>query len=127
MPLPYQPKESTVLICDFNGFIAPEMVKSRPVVILRKHKHNSRLVTVVPLSTTPPSDPGPHHVLLPCFPPKANQNCWAKCDMIYTVSLDRLDRIMTRDRSGKRIYQAPLMDAADFEAVKAAVRAGLGF
>jgi len=44
MLLRYQPKEDSVLICDFRGYEVPEMVKVRPVVILRKHRSNSLLV-----------------------------------------------------------------------------------
>ncbi|MCV2223524.1 type II toxin-antitoxin system PemK/MazF family toxin [Pseudomonas sp. C98] len=44
MPLRYQPKEGSVLICDFRGYEVPEMVKVRPVVVLRKHRSNSLLV-----------------------------------------------------------------------------------
>lgn len=54
MPLQYQPKEGSVLICDFRGYEVPEMIKVRPVVVIRKHRTNSLLVTVVPLSTTAP-------------------------------------------------------------------------
>lgn len=54
MALKFQPKEKTVVMCDFSGFKEPEMVKVRPVVVLAKHKHNARLVTIVPLSTTEP-------------------------------------------------------------------------
>ncbi|MFK5246002.1 type II toxin-antitoxin system PemK/MazF family toxin [Glaesserella parasuis] len=38
MALKYQPKEKAVVMCDFSGFIAPEMVKTRPVVVISKHK-----------------------------------------------------------------------------------------
>ncbi len=31
MPLKYQPKEATVLMCDFSGFQVPEMIKVRPL------------------------------------------------------------------------------------------------
>ena len=43
MPLLYQPKEGSVLICDFRGYEVPEMVKIRPVVVIRKHRANSLL------------------------------------------------------------------------------------
>ncbi|MFK5216451.1 type II toxin-antitoxin system PemK/MazF family toxin [Glaesserella parasuis] len=59
MALKYQPKEKAVVMCDFSGFIAPEMVKTRPVVVISKHKKNSELVTIVPLSTTKPEPLGP--------------------------------------------------------------------
>lgn len=127
MPLKYSPKEASVLICDFDGFKEPEMIKKRPVVVLRKHKHNGQLVTVVPLSTTEPEKLAAYHVELPCYLPGDKDICWAKCDMVYTVSIARLDLCMTRDRAtGRRIYQAFPMAQEHFAAVQAAVRAGLG-
>ena len=126
MPLKYQPKEASILICDFSGFVPPEMVKKRPVVILRKHPHNSSLVTVVPLSTTAPTRVGAHHVELPCYIPGEAEICWAKCDMIYTLSIERLDRCKVRSRQGGREYKVFTMTPEHFDAVKTAVLAGLG-
>ena len=42
MSLPYHPKQGTIVICDFKGFVSPR---------LRKREG---LCTIVPLSTTPP-------------------------------------------------------------------------
>ncbi|WP_019361098.1 hypothetical protein [Pseudomonas asplenii] len=50
---------------------------------------------------------------------------WAKCDMLYTVSIDRLDRIKTKSRHGMRQYEIMTMNVEHFTAVKAAVLAGL--
>ncbi|WP_312224637.1 type II toxin-antitoxin system PemK/MazF family toxin [Stutzerimonas nitrititolerans] len=126
MPLKYQPKEGSVLICNFEGFVEPEMIKARPVVVLRRHRHNTKLVTVVPLSTTAPEILTDHHVELPCYMPGPSAICWAKCDMVYTVSLARLDQCRTRDRHGGRSYQTYKMLPEHFSAVRAAVLAGLG-
>jgi uncharacterized protein YifN (PemK superfamily) len=41
--------------------IAPEMVKRREVVVIARHKRNSQLVTVVPLSATEPERPEAYH------------------------------------------------------------------
>lgn len=128
MPLKYQPKEATVLICDFSGFKAPEMIKVRPVVILRKHNHNRQLVTVIPLSTTEPLRLEAHHVELPSYLQGEAQVCWAKCDMIYTVTIERLDRCRVKARhGGGRSYLALQMEPKHFAAVRAAVGASLGF
>lgn len=82
-----------MLICDFRGYEVPEMIKVRPVVVIRKHKTNSLLVTVVPLSTTAPDRILDHHLELQSHLQGASPVCWAKCDMVATVSLSRLDRI----------------------------------
>ncbi|MGE7992276.1 type II toxin-antitoxin system PemK/MazF family toxin [Pseudomonas sp. NPDC089554] len=128
MPLKYQPKEASVLICDFSGFTIPEMVKVRPVIVLRKHSHNRQLVTVVPLSTTEPECLARHHVALPSYLPGAQVACWAKCDMLYTVSIARLDRCKVRSRhGGRREYQVFSMLPEHFAAVRQAVSSALGF
>jgi len=126
MPLKYQPKEKVVVMCDFSGFVVPEMVKTRPVVVLAKHKHNSKLVTVVPLSTTAPLELEEHHHEMSENPlPDKVEVCWAKCDMVYTVSLDRLDRYKYRDAAGQRAYAAPSIGDEDFEAIRVAVMCAL--
>jgi uncharacterized protein YifN (PemK superfamily) len=126
MPLQYQPKEGSVLICDFRGYEVPEMVKVRPVVVIRKHRTNRLLVTVVPLSTTAPESFLDHHLELENHLQGGSPVCWAKCDMVATVSLPRLDRIKRRDRQGKRVYEISQLSVEEFAAIKAAVRSALG-
>ncbi|POA22051.1 hypothetical protein C1886_02500 [Pseudomonas sp. FW300-N1A1] len=126
MPLQYQPKEGSVLICDFRGYEVPEMVKVRPVVVIRKHRSNRLLVTVVPLSTTAPDCVLEHHLELSSHLQGASPTCWAKCDMVATVSLSRLDRIKSRDRQGKRVYVISQLETDEFYAIKVAVRRALG-
>ncbi|MNC18619.1 PemK-like protein [compost metagenome] len=126
MPLQYQPKEGSVLICDFRGYEVPEMVKVRPVVVIRKHRSNRLLVTVVPLSTTAPDCMLEHHLELASHLHGASPTCWAKCDMVATVSLSRLDRIKSRDRQGNRVYVISQLETDEFHAIKVAVRRALG-
>ncbi|WLI15674.1 type II toxin-antitoxin system PemK/MazF family toxin [Pseudomonas sp. FP603] len=102
------------------------MIKVRPVVVIRKHRTNSLLVTVVPLSTTAPDCVLDHHLKLASHLHGASPICWAKCDMVATVSLSRLDRIKSRDRQGKRIYLISQLAIDEFFAIKAAVRSALG-
>ena len=117
MPLKFQPKAGSVVICDFHGFVTPEMVKKRPVVIIAKHKHNSQLVTVVPLSTTQPKPVAPYHHKLKENPlpdkPK-DLATWAKCDMVVTVSLARLDRY----KVARREYVVPVVSAEELAAIR---------
>ncbi len=125
MPLTFQPKAKAVVICDFHGYVIPEMIKKRPVVVLAHHKRNSKLVTVVPLSTTPPTTVERHHHQLsanplPGKPP--DEVVWAKCDMVATVSLARLDRY----RVSKRSYVVPVLSDEDFRAIQFGVRHALG-
>ncbi|KAA6178284.1 hypothetical protein F3K50_05300 [Pseudomonas marginalis] len=126
MTLLYQPKEGSVLICDFRGYEVPEIIKIRPVIVMRRHRTNKLLVTVVPLSTTPPQTVLAHHLQLESHLQGANPVCWAKCDIVATVSLGRLDRIKSKDRHGKRTYKIAELSSEQFLAVKAAVRGALG-
>jgi uncharacterized protein YifN (PemK superfamily) len=128
MPLQHQPKRRTVLFCDFRGFIAPEIIKRRPVVVVAVHKRNARLVTVVPLSTTPPNIVETHHYRLKRNPlPGAVAETWAKCDMIAVVSVERLDLVRTpRDASGRRRYLPLEVDQEEFDAIRRGVVSALG-
>lgn len=118
MGLSFQPKVGSVLMCDFVGFVEPEMVKRRPVVVIARNRANSKLVTVVPLSTSEPEVMKAHHYRLPVNPVPANQGatCWAKCDMIITVSLARLDRLK---KGWERCV--PMISDADLNAIRQCV------
>lgn len=114
-------------MCRFDGFFEPEMIKTRPVVILARHKHNNKLVTVVPLSTTAPDKEEAYHHRLSANPsPGENKDLpvWAKCDMVYTLSTDRLELFRIRTRQGRSIANAHV-DDEDFEAIREGVRVAL--
>lgn len=126
------PEPGDLLMCDFTtGFREPEMIKKRPVVIISpRPRRATQLCTVVPISTSPPYPVLPcHHCLDPASVPEVfreNAN-WAKCDMLYTVSLDRLDRIKCgRDKEGKRIYVVYRITEDDLASIRLAVTRGLG-
>jgi mRNA interferase MazF len=128
VPIAFHPRPGTILICDFStGFQPPEMVKVRPVVVLSPRRRTSDLVTVVPLSSTPPVPRLPWHVEMPAdaYPP-ARGPMWAKCDVVVTVALTRLDRVRTRGPQGQRLYSAPVLASATFAALQACVKAALG-
>lgn len=117
----FYPKAGHVLICDFErGFVTPEMVKARPVVVVSKSElHSRRLCTVVPLSTTAPHDEFDWHVLLaqnPLPETLGYKPIWAKCDMVYTVSFDRLDKPHRKTR-GKREYFTTRLGQSDLDAI----------
>lgn len=110
------------------------MVKTRPVVIITPRLHGRRdLVGIVPLSTTPPDPLCAHHHELPIGTmPRSLQasatHVWAKCDMVYTFSLARLDRLRAgKDRqTGKRIYEVGQLDLAHILAIRRCVAAAFG-
>jgi uncharacterized protein YifN (PemK superfamily) len=128
VPLTFHPGPGAIVICDFTtGFQPPEMVKARPVVVISPRRRTGKLATVVPLSSTAPDPVEPWHYCLPAgiYPP-ARAPMWAKCDMVATVALGRLDRIKTRDRAGNRTYQVFQIPASDLAAILAGVKAALG-
>ena len=128
MPLKYQPKAATVLMCDFSGFRMPEMIKVRPVVVLRKHTQNHQLVTIIPLSTTAPDHLAKHHDELPNYLPGTALTCWAKCDMIYTVAIARLDRCQVKSQQGGgREFLTFTMKPEHFASVRTALGFSLGY
>lgn len=133
MALQYQPYQRQILICDFDGLRSPEMLKRRLVIVLSpKPRRFTGLCTVVPLSTTAPHPPESHHFQLrlnPEMPRPFNGGLkWVKGDMIYTVSLGRLDRPHHRPRrGGGREYIKSLLPPDDFLSVQACVKAALGF
>lgn len=111
MPLMFHPEPGTILMCDFSsGFVEPEMVKKRPVVVISpKRKHCSGLCTVIAISTVEPNPKSNWHYKLPnaSMPISfQNKDSWLKGDMISRVSFNRLNLIKTgKDRAtGKRIY-----------------------
>lgn len=124
MPLLYQPRPGQVVMCDFKGYVVPEMVKVRPVVVVARNRKNRKLVTVVPLSTTAPDALEDHHHELSAnpLPGKGQITCWAKCDMLATVSLDRLDRY----KVGRGQYVTPDLPKPDFDAICRGVVNALG-
>jgi len=134
MALTYYPQIGEILLCDYTtGFIIPEMTKRRPVVVISPRlRRRNDLVAVVPLSTTDPTPAETHHcplTLTKALPaPFDGLEMWAKCDMVATVSRQRLDRFKAgrKANGGARVYLSGQLDADQIKAVKAAVLCGLG-
>lgn len=133
MAIRFAPSCGDILICDFGaGFMPPEMVKRRPVLILSPRlRGREGLCTVAPLSTTPPQRPVAYQcaVTLPAAPPKpfSQTDLWAKADMLATVSFSRLDLFRSaRQPNGRRNYLKMALPTADLEAVRDCVIHALG-
>jgi len=133
MSIQVHPAPGQIVICDFQGMKEPEMTKRRPVVVLSARiRDRQKLCTVVPLSSTPPRPVRDHHMrveLKPPLPePYAEPVCWAKADMLYTVSFDRLQLPFSgKDEKGKRIYIIQSISDDELVALRQCVLAGLGF
>ena len=132
MAIQFHPEQGTILICDFRGFEAPEMVKRRPVVVISPRlRTRSKLCAVVPLSTSEPTKVEAYHYRLhtnPTLPePYSSESHWVKADMVYTVSFERLFLMTSgKDANGKRIYDQRVIDRADLLKIQAAVLHGIG-
>lgn len=132
MSLKFHPQTGTVLICDFtSGFKVPEMIKKRPVVVVSpRPRRTPQLCIVIPLSTTKPDPIQDYHYRLdPNSLPSelAKKETWAKCDMITTVSLERLDRVKVgKQKDGKRIYVSHRITSDDLKMIQKGILAALG-
>lgn len=135
MAILYPPRVGTVLICEFpSSFVAPEMVKTRPVVVITPPTAGrTNLVGVVPLSTTPPNPVCAFHcrVAISSMPRSIQARAtevWAKCDMVYTFGLQRLDRFKAgKDKgTGKRLYETGQLTGEEVDAVRRCMAAAFG-
>jgi uncharacterized protein YifN (PemK superfamily) len=117
-----------MLLCDFaTGFRPPEMVKMRPVVILSRDYRNWQTCSVVPLSTVVPVERrGTTHELPASKYLFLNASTWAKCDMVTSVSRERL--FLLRDPvSGRGIdSRRTTIDECDLLAIRRGVALALG-
>lgn len=133
MTLHFQPHFGQTLICDFpSEFRQPEMIKRRPVICISpKFRNRYGIATVVPLSTTEPTVTSGYCVeinLETIIYPKFNSlKCWAKCDMLYSLSYSRLSvPYMGKDSSGKRVSNSIILDSGTMCDVLTGVLAGMG-
>ena len=126
MAITFVPDAGDVLMCDFTGFVAPEMTKVRRVVVLspRARRAFPGTYLVVPVSKTPPVPAEPHHHEF-----KARsyhffdqvQSVWAKGDMVTCVGSHRLDRLMVNGR-----YTQCQIRKEDLQIIRKAVLHALG-
>jgi uncharacterized protein YifN (PemK superfamily) len=101
MPIPFVPPRGRVLICNFDlARIHPEMTKQRRVVVISPRSYNRRhgqgpgRCLVIPFSATAPPEITPAHV--PFTADKyatLTEPTWALCDVIASVSHNRLDNV----------------------------------
>ncbi len=134
MAIKYPVAPGTILLCDYalGGFKEPEMVKRRPAIVVSPRlPHRDHLCTVVPISSSPGVKELDYIVrleLLPSLPKPFDYGVtWAKCDMLATVSFDRLELFRTeRDHTGKRRYLQPKLSDLDILRVRIGILFALG-
>lgn len=123
-------KAGSVFLLNYDqfGHQTPEMVKERMVVIVnsRALRRTKDLVTVVPLSTTPPQRTATRH----CVPlekpyywgPRDGAPLWAKCDMVGTVSVGRLKLLASaRAPFGQNSLPVPQVGKEDLKRIRIGV------
>ena len=132
MALHFQPNFGQILICDFpSQFTPPEMIKRRPVVCVSpKYRNRYGVATVVPLSTTEPKVKSQFNVsvrLEQCINDEyPTLQCWAKCDMLYTLNYSRLNAPLLGKREGKRQYNFMVLPPGTMCGILTGILAGLG-
>ncbi|MGZ9034665.1 MAG: type II toxin-antitoxin system PemK/MazF family toxin [Rhodospirillales bacterium] len=133
MPIDFHPHPGQVLICDYNtGFIIPEMVKRRPVVVISPRlRRRNNLCTVVPLSTTPPDPVERYHLEVSLHPPLPvpwqSEVMWVKADMVATVAFKRLELIRgPKEFQGKRKYVTVRLDDEHLRRTRTCVLRAIG-
>lgn len=125
MAITFHPKAGMVLMCSFKGYIKPEIIKTRPVVVISpNHLIRPGLVSIIPLSTTDPEPVCEYHYQLRGnpIPGRASTAVWAKCDLVATVSLVRLDRI----KLARGTYQTGSVSMEQVRAMRLAVAKSIG-
>ena len=68
-----------------------------------------------------------HWPVPPGLYPPARSPMWAKADLVVTVALERLDRVMIRDAGGKRTYHVFQLNETHLATLRRSVGAALGF
>ena len=133
MPIKEHPYTGAILMCDFNkGFVEPEMVKRRPVVVLSpKIAARPGLCTVVALSDRAPRPVLAYHCQIdirPALPEGFNSDgVWVKGDMIYAVGFHRLDFIRTgKTPEGRRTYHYEPLSNENIRKIRECVLRALG-
>jgi mRNA interferase MazF len=122
----FVPSPGHVLMCDFTGFLPPEMTKVRKVIVLspRSRIYTPSTYLVVPTSMTPPSPAEACHCE---FKPGSydffdrRESVWAKCDMVAHVAARRLDRVKINGR-----YTSPRIRSEDLARVRKCVLHAMG-
>ena len=133
MAIREHPAQGSIITVNYDqGFQPPEMVKRRLVVVLSPNiKSRVKLITVVPLSLTPPDKEMPFHTQIDIpfqLPPNWGQrNRWIKGDMVNAIGFHRADLLsLGKDRHGKRIYQYQRLPEEILKEVRRCVLHGMG-
>lgn len=113
-------------ICSHNSITAnirPEIGKIRPVAVIHSHKRH-RTALVIPFTTQKPQNETFYTVFIPqgVMPGiLAKKECWALCDVLKTVSLDRLQLPFCGKKNLHESFNTTMLDGDKFAQVWATV------
>ncbi len=129
--LKYAPEIGTIVICDFRGMEVPEMTKRRPCVVLGpRFRSRQQLCTLVPFSTSKPKKIESYHFKLsfedPLPEPYSSPVQWVKCDMVYTLAINRMRLPLISSAGSKREYDIRVISKSNMDAIKLCVLHGIG-
>jgi uncharacterized protein YifN (PemK superfamily) len=113
-------------MCDFKGFVPPEMNKRRRVIVIqpRSRIYIPETYLVVPVSKTSPSPPASCHCE---FKPRSydffdqTESVWALADKVTCVASWRLDRMQIHGK-----YYRAQIRRTDLTALRQAVLSACG-
>lgn len=133
MSITSHPPQGSVVTVDYDkGFMVPEMDKKRLAIVLSPDiRARVKLVTIVPLSLSPPKNILPFHkqIDIPFSLPRkwGNVTRWIKGDMVNAVGFHRVDLLRVgKGRDGTRIYQLDVLPDDLFREVRRCVLHGMG-
>ena len=135
MGLQFPPSVGDIVMCAFpDCFEPPEMVKTRAVIVISpKLAGRAGLAAIVPLSNTAPDPVREYHCEIPArLLPKCMQATggarWAKCDMVYTLSIARLSLAMGKrnPQTKQRTYDKARLDLEHINKVRRCLALSLG-
>jgi uncharacterized protein YifN (PemK superfamily) len=96
--------------------IKPEIGKVRPVVVIHSHKRH-RTALVIPFTTQEPQNETFYTVHIPqeIMPGiLAKKECWALCDVLKTVSFDRLQLPFSGKKNLRESFKTTMLDGDKF-------------
>lgn len=132
LPIKFHPQFGSIVCVSFEpGFKSPEMVKRRLCVVFSKSMGGrENLVTVVPLSTTPPKPIRPYHteidIPFPLPEPWGAHPRWVKGDMIYSVGFHRVELLRLPKGPEGREYQKQVLPSDVLIKIQKCVLHGMG-
>ena len=104
--------------------IKPEIGKIRPVVIIHSHKRH-RIALIVPFTTQNPQKENYYTAFIPkgTMPGVlAKKDCWALCDMVKAVSLDRLQLPFCGKKNLRESFKTTILDEQKFAEICSVVK-----